>query len=84
MVAYDEFAAKQRDPDNQWGDTVGPRSRAQADVKSCMAGIKRACPDGKLTLNTFEAVAADVPLLVAPAAFIWTTFERACPRGVRR
>lgn len=82
MVAYDEFAAKQRDPDNNWGDTVGVRSRAQADVKSCLAGIKRACPDGKLTLHTFEAVAADVPLLVAPAAFIWTTFERALPAGL--
>ena len=77
MVAYDEFAAKQRDPDNHWGDTVGVRSRAQADVKTCLAGIKRACPNCKLTLQVFEAIAADVPLLVAPAAFIWTTFERA-------
>ena len=81
MVAYDQFTAKQRDPENHWGDTVGVRTRAHADVKTCMAGIKRVCPDGKLTLPAFEAVAADVPLLVAPAAFIWTTFESALPAG---
>ena len=79
MVAYDQFTAKQRDPENHWGDTVGVRTRAQADVKTCLAGIKRACPNGKLTLQAFEAIAADVPLLVAPAAFIWTTFERTWP-----
>jgi hypothetical protein len=75
-VAYEMFAHKQR-ASAGWGDTVGVRARAEMDVQTCMTRIHAACVGSSVTWSAFEALAVELPLLVAPAAFIWTTFEGA-------
>jgi hypothetical protein len=81
-VAYEMFTQKQR-PSAGWGDTVGVRARAEMDVKTCMTRISAACGSDSVPWNAFEGLVVDLPLLVAPAAFIWTTFEGAARSGVR-
>ena len=77
-AAYEQFKSNpSQRRGTAWGDPVGERARAFADVRTCMARITRACPDGRVTLRVFESLAAELPLLVAPAALIWTTFEGA-------
>ncbi len=76
-VAYDAFNAKPSG--DGWGDPVGVRSRAAADVKACVARIQAKAPgDGRIALPLFQKLALELPLLVAPAKFIFVTFEGAC------
>ena len=84
-AAYEAFYSKPRQHgDKAWGDAMGERNRAATDVKACMARIARACPAGTLSAPEFTKLAAELPLLLAPAAFIWTSFEGALQNERRK
>lgn len=73
---------QRKHPDgDEWGDVHGRRNRAVKDMKQCYKAIEERCGE-QVPFAQFERLAADMPLLVAPAAFTWAIFERALLRHV--
>jgi len=64
--------------ENSWGDAQGRHDRAARDLRSCHKTIDALCPFETVTYQQFERLAMDMPLILAPAVLVWTTFERAC------
>jgi hypothetical protein len=60
----------------EWGDVTGNSRMKMRQVAALHQAIDRHC-SRRTTLQQFLRLAADVPLVIAPAQFIWTTFERA-------
>ena len=78
-LAYEQFAGSSS---SEWGDT-GRSLKAVKNVSAVHKAIDRCCGEADVTFSLFQRLAADLPLVIAPAHFIWSTFERASPQAAQ-
>jgi hypothetical protein len=80
LSATDAHRDQRKQPDeDDWGDVKGRRTRAVRDMQHCCRLIDERC-GVRVALEEFQNLSESIPLLLAPAALTWSTFERASLR----
>ena len=75
-AATDAHREQRKQPDeDDWGDVKGRRTRAVRDMQHCCRLIDERC-GVRVAFEEFQNLSESIPLLLAPAALTWSTFER--------
>ena len=75
-LAYEQFLGRK---DTEWGDT-GRSQKTAKNLEAVHRTIDRFCGEEQLSLDfaLFQRLADELPLIIAPAHFLWSTFDSAC------
>ena len=76
-LAYQQFksAAGGGGDDSEWGDTAKESKDAHKSLQTVFALIDGVCPGAFCSASEFQALSLEMPLVLAPAQFVWDTFE---------